>query len=163
LRIKNKMMSVQFDDLVAVSGMSGLFKMVANRPNGLIIEEIDSGKKKLAPSRKHQFTPLASIGIYTGPKDTTELAEVFRNMKDQLESNPPVDPSKASGTELASYFEQILPDYDPDRVFAGDIKKVIKWFTFLNERDLIPAKEEKEEVEKAEKTKIVEEASESAD
>ncbi|NNE30398.1 MAG: DUF5606 domain-containing protein [Saprospiraceae bacterium] len=160
-------MSVQFDDLVAVSGMSGLFKMVANRPNGLIIEELDTGKKKLAPSRKHQFTPLASIGIYTGPKDTTELAEVFRTMREQLETNPPVDPSKASGTELAAYFIKILPDYDPDRVFAGDIKKVIKWFSFLNERDLIPEKEEesKEETneEEASEKETTEEATEKVD
>lgn len=143
---------MKFDDLVAVSGMSGIFKMVANRNNGLIIENLDTGKKNLAPSRKHQFTPLASIGIYTGLDDTTELAEVFRIMRSQLKDNPPINPGASSGEELSSYFVKILPDYDTDRVHAGDIKKIIKWFNFLNERDLIPEKEEETEEEKVDDT-----------
>jgi len=67
---------MKFDEMVAVSGMSGIYKLVANRSNGLIIEDVDSGKRKLAPARKHQFTPLASIGIYTGEEDTAELAVI---------------------------------------------------------------------------------------
>lgn len=151
---------MNFEDLVAVSGLSGIFKMVANRSNGLIIEDIDSGKKKLAPSRKHQFTPLASIGIYTGLDDTTELEEVMRIMQAQFEKNPPPSPSSSTGEDLASYFEEILPDYDKDRVFAGDIKKVIKWFLFLNERNLIPEKKEEEATAESADTEAKEEVEE---
>jgi len=153
---------MKFEEMVAISGMSGVFKLVANRPNGLIVEDIDTGKKKLAPSRKHQFTPLASIGIYTGFDDTTELAVVFRTMRDQLESNPPVSTSSSS-VELATYFEKVLPDYDRDKVFSSDIKKLIKWFTYLNERNLIPEEEEKEkEPEKNSETKKADESESSA-
>lgn len=134
---------MNFDEMVAVSGMSGIYKLIANRSNGLIIEDVDTGKRKLAPARKHQFTPLASIGIYTGEEDTAELAVIFRTMRDQFEKNPPVA-SSASAQELSKYFATILPDYDRDRVFSGDIKKVIKWFKFLNERNIIPEEEVEE-------------------
>lgn len=126
---------MKIDEFVAVSGLSGLYKMVANRNNGLIIENLDDGKRKLAPSRKHQFTPLASIGIYTDD-DTEELRVVFRSMLEQLETNPPLALS-ASAVELNDYFAKILPSFDRDRVFTSDIKKIIKWFNFLNERNLL--------------------------
>lgn len=121
---------------MAVSGLPGLYRMAANRNNGLIIEDLSTGKKRFASSRKHQFTPLESIGIYTDDGDTAELRVVFRNMLDQLEDNPPVDPG-APTEELQEYFADILPSYDRDRVKVGDIKKVIKWFTFLNEKELL--------------------------
>ena len=77
-------------DLVAVSGMPGIYRMAANRNNGLIIEDLDTGKRKFAPARKHQFTPLESIAIFTMEQDSIELGKVFQNMLDQLDDNPPV-------------------------------------------------------------------------
>ena len=151
---------MKFEEMVAVSGMSGVFKLIANRSNGLIIEDIDTGKKKLAPSRKHQFTPLASIGIYSGDDDTTELGLIFRTMRDQLEKNPPV-PVSSNADALSTYFASIVPDYDRDRVFSGDIKKVIKWFNFLNQRNLVP-EEEEEKVEEKE-TEVQKESSPAAE
>jgi hypothetical protein len=127
---------MNLENLVAVSGMSGLFKMAGNRNNGLIIEDLDSGKKRFASARKHQFTPLESIAIYTDDGDSTELKNVFRNMLDQLEDNPPASVN-GPGDALYDYFEDVLPNYDKDRVHIGDIKKVIKWFSFLNERNLL--------------------------
>jgi len=125
---------MKLDDFVAVSGMSGVFKMVANRKNGLIIEDLDTGKRKLAPARKHQFTPLSSIAIYViGVEDTIELTKVFHRMQEQLEDNPPVS-VKAPTEEIKSYFTDIVPNYDEDRVYPSDMKKIIKWFTYLNDR-----------------------------
>ena len=136
-------------DLIAVSGISGVFKIAGNRNNGLIIEDLDTGKKKFAPSRRHQFTPLESIAIYTDD-DSTELSKVFSNMMDQLEYNPPVNPN-SKPEELREYFADVLPDFDRDQVSSGDIKKVIKWFIFLNERNLLSQEEEEvEETKEAE-------------
>lgn len=132
--------------LVAVSGRPGIYKMAANRPNGLIIEDLDSGKKIFAPSRKHQFTPLESISIYTdNEEDTVELKTVFKNMLTQIEDNAPVDP-KSSAVDIKAYFEQVLPEYDRDKVLVSDIKKLIKWFNYLNTRDLLSLEDESEEV-----------------
>lgn len=130
-------------DLIAVSGISGVFRIAGNRSNGLIIEDLDTGKKKFAPARRHQFTPLESIAIYTDD-DSTELAKVFSNMLEQIEDNPPVNPN-AKPDDLREYFADVLPDFDRDQVSSGDIKKVIKWFNFLNERNLLSL--EKETVE----------------
>ncbi len=134
---------MNLENLIAVSGLPGIFSLVANRNNGLIIEDLDSGKKRFAPARKHQFTPLASIAIYTDDGDSTELKNVFRNMLDQLEDNPPVNPN-GSTEEIVEYFTDVLPNYDRDKVTMGDIKKVIKWFTFLHEKDLLSADEQEE-------------------
>jgi hypothetical protein len=127
---------MNFDEIIAVSGLGGLYRMVANRSNGLIVEELASKKRRFASARKHQFTPLASIGIYTDDGDTLELKKVFRNMEDQYEDNPPVDVN-SPGEELREYFSDVLPNYDQDRVKMTDIKKVIKWFVFLKEGNML--------------------------
>jgi len=125
---------MNLDNYVAVSGMSGVYKVVANRSNGLVIEDLDTGKVKFAPSRQHQFTPLASIGIFTnGENETANLSEVFTSMLSNLEKTPLVD-QNASKDELMNYLAAVLPDYDRDRVYPGDVKKLVKWFVFLNER-----------------------------
>ena len=127
---------MKLENLVAVSGLPGLYKMAANRSNGLIIEDIDSGKKRFASVRKHQFTPLESIAIYTDDGDSTEITNVFRNMLDQFEDNPPIE-AKSSSDQLHEYFSDVLPNYDKDKVMTGDIRKLIKWFNFLNDRGIL--------------------------
>lgn len=149
---------MSLEKLVVVGGISGVHKVAANRSNGLIIEDLDTGKKRFAPSRKHQFTPLESITIYTNDDDETlELAKVFQNMFVNLEETPLVDNS-APNDDLKAYFATIIPNYDRDRVFIGDMKKIVKWFKFLNDRSLITLEEEKIEEEAA--TEVVEKTEE---
>jgi hypothetical protein len=135
---------MKLDNFVVVSGLPGVYRMAANRSNGLIVEDPLSGKRRFAPARRHQFTPLESVAIYTDDGDSAPLDIVFRNMRDQLDDNPPIDPS-ASADALYEYFADILPNYDRDQVHAGDIKKVIKWFVYLQEGGLLedtPTEEE---------------------
>ena len=140
---------MKLDEFVAVSGLPGVFKMVANRNNGLIVENIETGKRKFAPTRRHQFTPLASIGIYTdGPEDTLELKEVFRSMLEKIESHPPV-PHNTDTKTLIDYFRTVMPSYDEERVSVGDIKKVVKWFTYLNDKNMLSLEEEETTEEEA--------------
>lgn len=127
-------------DYLAVSGLPGIFRMVASRNNGLIIEDLDEGKRRFVSSRKHQFTPLESIAIYTDDGDSTELKNVFGNMLEQLEDNPPVNPNGPT-EELKEYFTDVLPTYDKNRVHTGDIKKVVKWFKYMQERNLLNTEE----------------------
>jgi len=130
-------------DFVAVSGMSGLYKLVATRTNGLLVQEIDSEKTKFASSRKHQFTPLETVAIYTD-SDSTELKEIFQRMSDNL-SELPLPESNASRDAFFDYFSEILPDYDEDRVMISDVKKVIKWFNFLKDRAFFEDTSDEEE------------------
>jgi hypothetical protein len=134
---------MNLEKLVAVSGMPGLYRMAANRSNGLIVEDLLTGKLKFASTRKHQFTPLESIGIYTDDGDTVELKVVFGNILEQISENPPVDAGSDSQT-LFAYFATILPNFDRDRVHTGDVKKVIRWFSFLQENNLWGAAEPEE-------------------
>ena len=134
---------MNLDKYIAVSGLPGLYELVNSRNNGLLVSDIDTKKTRFVSMRKHQFTPLATVAIYTY-EDATELKVIFKTMIEQIDENPPVS-IKESSNAIRDYFGQILPEYDEDRVQVSDIKKVIKWFNFLNERSLIDLSDEEEE------------------
>ena len=152
-KLFSKEHKMSLEKLVVVAGIAGVHKVAANRSNGLIIENLDTGKKRFAPSRKHQFTPLESITVYTEDDETLELYKVFQNMFANLAETPLVAVN-APNDEMKAYFAKVIPTYDRDRVYIGDMKKMVKWFKFLNDRSLISLEEEKEEVveEKVETT-----------
>jgi hypothetical protein len=131
---------LNLEKMVAVSGKSGIFCLVGNRKDGLILEEYGTGKRFFAASRLHQFTPLEGISIYN-QEDATPLAEVFASMRERLADTPLVS-DKAESADIKAYFGTVMPDYDRDRVVVSDMRKVIKWFAFLNERNLWSEKEE---------------------
>ena len=139
LDFQNKVI-MNLEKLVAVAGISGVFRLVANRNNGLIIEDLDTGKRSFASSRKHQFTPLETIGIFIDNGETEELKVIFQKIKDTKVDNPPCE-SDASAETVKSYFATLLPNYDKDKVLIGDMKKVIKWFIFLEARGFLDATE----------------------
>lgn len=142
---------MNLQNLVAISGKSGIFKMVGNRPNGLVVQALDSNKRFFVAGRSHQFTPLESISIYTETEEnTTQLKDVFGSMLQLNEQTPPPS-AKASSIEIKNYFSEVLPDYDRDKVLLSDIKKIIKWFYFLSAHDLL-TEEEEEVVVEEEKT-----------
>lgn len=135
---------MKLDNIISVSGLPGLYKMVATRPNGLLIESFESGKRQFVSVRKHQFTPLASIGIYTYT-DVSNLDEVLKKVDDSNSISPiPAHNDKAD--DLRVWFKTIVSDHDEDRVHINDIRKVIKWFTFLKSHawEMIHAPDEEE-------------------
>ena len=134
---------MKLDKYIAVSGFSGLYELVNTRTNGLLIQDLDNGKTRFVSTRKHQFTPLGTIAIYTFD-DATELKVIFKTMFEQKESNPIIDVN-AGSSNIREYFEKILPDYDPDRVHVSDIKKVVKWYNFLDAKGLLDFTNDEEE------------------
>lgn len=132
---------MSLEKVAAVSGLPGLYKVVGNRSNGLIIEDLDSGKRRFASARKHQFSPLETISIYTYT-DSVPLDEVFQRIKKNLDAMP--EPT-ASDDVLRSYFKEIIPDHDEYKVYPRDMKKVLKWYGFLSDRNLLVAKKSEEE------------------
>jgi hypothetical protein len=129
--------------MVAVSGKSGVFKLIAVRSNGLIVEDFDTKKREFVPVRQTEFSPFETISIYTDTDNIT-LAQVLTNMKAQAEAGNTPPSEKSPSDELRDYFISVQPDHDRDRVHISDIKKMIKWFNFLNSRNLL-----KEKVEEA--------------
>lgn len=120
---------MKLDNIVSVSGFPGLYKLLATRNNGLLIENFENGKRQFVSVRKHQFTPLVSIGIYTYT-DVSPLDEVLTKIHETQESNPIPDANDKSET-LRAWFKTIVTDHDEDRVHINDIRKVIKWYTYL--------------------------------
>jgi len=112
---------MKIEEIVAISGLPGLYKIQANRSNGMIVEEIDGGKSKFVSMRKHQFTPLATVAIYT-EEDATELEEVFKTIM-QKETELPLPDLSSPKPVLFEYFSKILPEYDRERVMVSDVKK----------------------------------------
>lgn len=124
-------------NIIAVSGLPGLFKLVATKNNGLLVADPDTGKTRFCSVRQHQFTPLETVAIYTDD-DAVEIAKVFQSMYDQIEALP-MPAANAEHKVLQKYFSEILPDYDRDRVYHSDMKKIIKWYNYLDERGYITA------------------------
>ena len=134
---------MEFREIIAVTGIAGLKKIVANRNDGLILCELNGDNNKFYSNRLHMFSPLENIAIYTD-EDTVPLLDVLLEMKNQEASNPPVD-ANASNDQLRAYLATILPNFDRTRVNISDIKKLIKWYQILAPLDLIKKPETTEQ------------------
>jgi Domain of unknown function (DUF5606) len=122
---------MKLDNVISVSGLPGLHKLIATRPNGLLIESFDNGKRQFVSVRKHQFTPLVSIGIYTYT-DVAALDEVLMKI-DTTQAVKAIPDVNDKAEDLRAWFKSIVADHDEDRVHINDIRKVIKWYTFLKQ------------------------------
>lgn len=133
--------------ILAIAGHSGLFKMVSNSKNALIVESIID-KKRMPAYASSKISALEDIAIFTDEGDV-QLVEVFKNIKEKENGGQAVS-HKASGKELKSYMTEILPNYDEDRVYVSDMKKVFQWYNILQENDMLDLEASEEEVKEEE-------------
>jgi len=131
-------------DYLSISGLPGLFKVKASRPNGIIAINLLTGASSFISSRKHQFSPLESIGIYKNDGDTEALKVILEAMLAQKDAVPE-SPKKLSNTELLDYLATVMPDFDRDLVKPRDVKKLITWFHILDKHGDFDKKDESEE------------------
>ncbi len=117
---------MEYSRIVAVTGMPGLYEMVSSKSDGALVRSLEDGATKFVSSRVHNLSHLESIEIYT-QQDNVNLVEVFEAMKAKGDALPDVKDNKA----LKSYFESVYPDMDFERVYASDMKKIVKWFEVL--------------------------------
>jgi hypothetical protein len=135
-------------DILAISGQPGLFKMVSKGSKSVIVESITTGKRFPAHSSNKIIT-LEDIAIYTTSGEVP-LKEVLKMIAEKEEDKQSID-AKSSANELKAYFKEVLPDYDQDRVYVSDIKKVILWYNILQEHDLLNFEDDSnEQTEKTE-------------
>jgi hypothetical protein len=130
--------------ILSVSGQSGLFKMVAESKNNIIIESLETLKRMPVHSTS-KVSALEDIAIYTENGDVP-LKDIFKAIFDCENGGPAINP-KATSSELKSYFEKIVPDYDKDRVYISDIKKVLLWYNTLLDKNLLNYSENVENVD----------------
>jgi len=135
--------------IISISGMSGLYKVVAQTKNGLIVESLVD-KKRVPAYSTNRVSALEDVSIYsTG--DDVPLKEVFQKIYDAEKGAPCID-HKSADAELRKYFKSVFAEYDEDRVYASDIKKVVMWYNLLQKEGLLDKKEES--VEDASKPKV---------
>lgn len=121
--------------ILSISGKPGLFKTVSQGGNKLIVESFKDGKRSAANST-NQVISLADVSIY-GEDEEMPLVDIFEKMlKIENKQKCSVSP-KDSNSDLNEYFEDVFPEYDKDRVYPSDIKKVIRWYNLLLEKDLL--------------------------
>lgn len=121
---------MELKEIMAVSGKSGLFKVVAQTRNGMIVESLTENKR-FPVYASDKVSNLAEISIYTLEKDVP-LSDVFKNISDMEKGGKAID-HKSDDNSLKAYFEKALPEYDKERVYVSDIRKVINWYNILTE------------------------------
>jgi hypothetical protein len=132
--------------ILSISGQSGLFKMVAESKNNIIVESLETLKRMPVHSTS-KVSALEDIAIYTENGDVP-LKDIFKLISDKENGGPAISP-KSSGNELKAYFEMIVPEYDRDRVYISDIKKVLLWYNTLQQKELLDFSETEEENKEA--------------
>lgn len=131
--------------IVALSGKPGLYRVIAQHKSGFVLETLDESKSKLVTSETNKLATLEDITIF-GETDDITLINIFEEMKRKVNETPIPDP-KSEGNALKNYFGIVAPDYDRERVYVSDIKKIINWYMLLSPMPLFnePAVEEKSE------------------
>ena len=132
---------MKLSEIVAVSGLPGLYTVVTEKKGGFIVESLQDGKRRFATHRKHQFAPLESMAMFTDDGEAEPLEVIFRRMNEQAEDNPAPE-VKASKDVHFEYLSDILPNYDPERVHASDVKRLLKWYHFMQANKLFADGEE---------------------
>ena len=128
-------------DILSISGYGGLFKFISQGRVGIIVESLEDGKRMNA-SASAKISALEDISIFTDTEDKS-LKEVFKLIFEKENGGVAIN-HKSSADELKNYFIEALPDYDRDRVYVSDIKKVMNWYNILQKLELLNFEEEEE-------------------
>jgi len=123
------------DKILSIAGKPGLYKVVAQTRSGFVAESLID-KKKVSVNMQSNVSVLSEIAIYTLTEELP-LRDVFKKIKDKENGKPTSISHKDSKEVLEEYFFEVLPDYDEDRVYASDIKKVVQWYNLLQEQNLL--------------------------
>lgn len=141
---------MDFNEIATVSGKGGLFSVVAPTRGGMILESMDEQKKKLVVNVNSKVSVLGEISIYTTDKEgSCPLEQVMTKIHKEFNGDTGLA-GNADNEELKAFLKHVLPDYDEDRVYASDIKKLVKWYHILSSGypELFEEKKEEKEAEK---------------
>lgn len=135
------------ETILAISGKPGLYRLVARGNGNLIVESIDEQKRRITAGSRDRVTSLRDVSMYT-MDDDKPLMEVFESIKEKYNSQPvDIHTSKADKAQLYAFLDEVLPDNDADRIYPGDVKKLIQWYNILVQAgytDFLEAEEQEE-------------------
>lgn len=141
-------------DLMAIGGHGGLFRFISQGRNGIIVESLDNGKRMLTFATM-KVSALDDIAIFTEAEEI-KLEEVLARIYKYQNGTETISP-KSDNDDLKDYFSAVLPEYDRNRVYISDIKKVLNWYNLLLKYDLLKIDNLKKKPEVKEKASIQEE------
>ena len=139
---------MELKDIVSVSGKPGLYEIKAQSKGGIIVASLIDGKK-FPITATHNISALNEIAIYTYEEEVP-LRVIFKAIGEKENGSEAISP-KESSKRLVSYFREILPNFDEERVYASNIKKVLQWYNLLASKkfDFTAIQEEEQETEEA--------------
>ena len=122
---------MEFSEIASISGKSGLYKILKPGKSAVVLEAMDATKTKIVAGATHRVSVLHEISIYTTTKEgTAPLADVLRKINEQFGSDLGVD-GESDPTVLRAFLKSVLPEFDEQRVYVSDIKKLVKWYGIL--------------------------------
>lgn len=125
---------MNLEKILAISGKPGLYALKVQTRTGFVAESLLDGKK-ITVGLRSNVSLLSEISMYTHDGELP-LADVMRNIAVK-EDNGPALSHKEDNAKMVAYFKEILPDYDQDRVYPSDIKKVLNWYNMLQAKDMV--------------------------
>ena len=149
------MKTIKLKDIMSISGKGGLYKFIAQARNGVVVESMDDQKRHVAPATA-RVSSLEDIAIFT-QEEEVPLADIFMKIYEKTDGKESIS-HKASGDELKSSFEELVPDYDDERVYVSDIKKVFQWYNQLHACDMLEVIESEDEAKEEETSSEKEES-----
>ena len=132
------------NEILSISGYSGLFKLISSTKNGIIVEE-KKKKKRLPAFTTSKVSSLRDIAIFKEDGEEVSLIEVLKNISNKENAKAAVDPKKADNETLKAYFAEVLPNYDRERVYVSHIKKVLTWYNQLQRCNMLDVLDEQED------------------
>lgn len=129
--------------ILSIAGQSGLFKLVSQGKNTIIVESIATGKKMPAYATS-RVSALSDISMYT-TEDDVKLSTVMANIYKYTNGAQAIDAKKASADELKAYMDNVLPNWDKERIYTSDLKKLFTWYNILQAAGLVNDKDNEEE------------------
>ena len=117
---------MEYNRIISVTGLGGLFELIGSKADGAIVRSLEDKTTKFASSRSHHFSHLESIEVYT-IRENVNLIEVFRAMK--ADGRPVPDYKDIAAVK--AYFTEVYPDMDFERIYASDLKKMVRWYNIL--------------------------------
>lgn len=135
------------ETILAIAGKPGLYRLVSRGNRSLIVETVDKAKRRMPAFGTDRIISLADIAMYTDSEEVP-LRQVLKNMLEKEGGKKAsIDVKKASKDELAAYVGEVLPNFDRDRVFPSDMKKLVQWYDILVENGLTDFDEALKETE----------------
>jgi len=143
------------EKILAIAGKPGLFELKLQTRSGFLAESLLDGKK-ITVGLSSNVSLLSEISMYTYTEEKP-LVEIMRAIAIKEDEGPTSVSHKEDNAKLIAYFQEILPDYDADRVYASDIKKLLNWYNILQAKGMVSKEEPKVESADAIKEQVVEE------